>query len=79
MTVKADDDNGGTDTIDVTITVTDVNEAPAFPGPSETGSRSIPEKTRRPIPEHWRPGRGHRPGRWQYPDLHAGRDGCGVL
>ena len=30
VTVKADDKNGGTDTIDVTITVTDVNEKPTF-------------------------------------------------
>ena len=42
--VKADDSNGGTDTIDVTITVTDVNEAPEFPS-TETGARSIPENT----------------------------------
>ena len=31
VTVKADDSNGGSDTIAVTITVTDVNEAPARP------------------------------------------------
>ena len=31
VTVKADDDNGGTDTIAVTITVTDVNEPPSAP------------------------------------------------
>ena len=30
VTVKASDGNGGVDTIDVTITVTDVNEAPGF-------------------------------------------------
>ena len=30
VTVKADDKKGGTDTIDVTINVTDVNEKPAF-------------------------------------------------
>ena len=44
VTVKADDSNGGTDTIDVTINVTDVNEAPEFPS-TETGARSIPENT----------------------------------
>ena len=43
VTVKADDDNGGTDTIDVTITVTDVNEPPEFPGATDT--RTIPENT----------------------------------
>ena len=43
VTVKADDSNGGTDTIDVTITVTDVNEAPAFDGP--TTAREVPENT----------------------------------
>ena len=32
VTVKADDGNGGTDTIAVTITVTDKNEPPAAPG-----------------------------------------------
>ena len=32
VTVRADDSNGGTDTIDVTITVTDVNEPPLKPG-----------------------------------------------
>ena len=44
VAVKADDSDGGSDTIDVTITVTDVNEAPEFP-PTETGARSIPENT----------------------------------
>ena len=43
VTVKADDSNGGTDTIEVTITVTDVNEAPAFDGP--TTAREVPENT----------------------------------
>ena len=43
VTVKADDSNGGTDTIEVTITVTDVNEAPAFDGP--TTARGVPENT----------------------------------
>ena len=32
VTVKADDNNGGTATIDVTITVADVNEPPEFDG-----------------------------------------------
>ena len=32
VTMKANDGNGGTDTIDVTITVTDVNEAPEMTG-----------------------------------------------
>ena len=43
VTVKADDGNGGTDTIAVTITVTNVNEAPAFA--SETATRSVAENT----------------------------------
>ena len=39
VTVKADDSNGGTDTIAVTITVTDVNEAPGRPAaPSVSGT-----------------------------------------
>ena len=42
-TVKADDNNGGTATIDVTITVTDVNEPPAFD--SATATREVPENT----------------------------------
>ena len=42
VTVKANDNNGGTDTIEVTITVTDVNEAPAFDDVSPT-TRSIAE------------------------------------
>ena len=44
MTVKANDNNGGTDTIEVTITVTDVNEAPAFNDVSPT-TREVPENT----------------------------------
>ena len=43
VTVKADDGNGGTDTIDVTITVTNVNEPPAFS--AETDTRTIDENT----------------------------------
>ncbi len=43
VTVKADDSNGGTDTIEVTITVTDVNEAPAFDGTTTT--REVLENT----------------------------------
>ena len=43
VTVKADDNNGGTATIDVTITVTDVNEPPEFS--VETASRTIAENT----------------------------------
>ena len=41
VTVKADDNNGGTDTIAVTVTLTDVNEPPAFTGPAT--SFSVPE------------------------------------
>ncbi len=44
VTVKADDGNGGVDTIDVTITVTDVNETPSFDDMSPT-IRSIAENT----------------------------------
>ena len=40
VTVKADDSNGGTDTIGVTITVTDANEPPVITGPS---SKDYPE------------------------------------
>ena len=43
VTVKADDNNGGTAAIDVTITVTDVNEPPEFS--VETASRTIAENT----------------------------------
>ena len=43
VTVKADDNNGGTATIDVTITVADVNEPPKFS--VETASRTIAENT----------------------------------
>ena len=43
VTVKADDNNGGTATIDVTITVADVNEPPEFS--VETASREVPENT----------------------------------
>ena len=42
VTVKADDNNGGTATIDVTITVADVNEPPEF---SVETSRTIAENT----------------------------------
>ena len=43
-TVRVVDDNQVTDTIDVTINVTDINESPEFPS-TETGDRSIPENT----------------------------------
>ena len=43
VTVKADDNNGGTATIDVTITVADVNEPPKFD--SATATRGVPENT----------------------------------
>ena len=43
VTVKADDNNGGTATIDVTITVADVNEPPKFS--VETASSTIAENT----------------------------------
>ena len=43
VTVKADDKNGGTATIDVTITVADVNEPPEFD--SATAAREVPENT----------------------------------
>ena len=41
--VGVDDDNGGTDSISVTIRVTNVNEAPAFSG--DSAARSIAENT----------------------------------
>ena len=44
VTVVATDSSNARGTIDVTITVGDVNEAPAFPS-SEDGARSIPENT----------------------------------
>ena len=44
VTVTADDSTGGTATKDVTINVTDVNEAPEFPS-TEDGARSIAENT----------------------------------
>ena len=43
VTVKADDNNGGTATIDVTITVADVDEPPEFD--SATATREVPENT----------------------------------
>ena len=43
VTVKADDNNGGTATIDVTITVADVDEPPEFD--SATAAREVPENT----------------------------------
>ena len=42
VTVKANDSNGGTAAIDVTIDVTDVNEPPEF-DEGEPATRSIPE------------------------------------
>ena len=44
VTVVAKDRLGATGSIAVTISVSDVNEAPAFP-PTEDGARSIPEDT----------------------------------
>ena len=43
VTVKADDNNGGTATINATITVADVNEPPKFD--SATATRGVPENT----------------------------------
>ena len=43
VTVKASDGKDGVDTIDVTITVSDVNEAPSFGSP--TATRNVPENT----------------------------------
>ena len=40
VTVKADDGNGGTDTIGVTITVSDVDEAPSAPGAPDVTAAS---------------------------------------
>ena len=48
VTVKASDGNDGVDTIDVTITVTDVNEPPDFD--SETATRTVPENTAANLP-----------------------------
>ena len=45
VTVKADDNNGGTDTIEVTITVADVNEAPVFDDVSTDKLAMVPENT----------------------------------
>ena len=44
VTVTATDSSDASDTIMVTITVTNVNEPPEFPA-TETGARSIPENT----------------------------------
>ena len=43
VTVSVSDDNGGSDSIEVTISVTDVNEKPSFP--TQTATRSIAENT----------------------------------
>ena len=44
LTVEVTDPSGASDTITVTIDVTDLEEAPAFPA-SETGARSVAENT----------------------------------
>ena len=43
VTVSVSDGNGGSDSIDVTINVTNVNEAPTFP--VTTATRSVAENT----------------------------------
>ena len=43
VTVSVSDGNGGSDSIDVTISVTDVNETPSFP--TETATRTVAENT----------------------------------
>ena len=43
VTVSVSDDNGGSDSISVTISVTNVNETPSFP--TETATRTIAENT----------------------------------
>ena len=72
VTVKADDNNGGTATIDVTITVADVERTAGVRlghshprGPRKHGGGR----------EHRRSGNSHRPGHRQYPDLHSGGRG----
>ena len=44
ITVEADDKSGGTDSIDVTVRVTGVNDSPRFPS-SDTRTRSVTENT----------------------------------
>ena len=57
VTVKADDNNGGTATIDVTITVADVNEPPEFD--SAAATRGVSHGGGR---KHRRSGNSRRPG-----------------
>ena len=73
VTVKADDNNGGTATIDVTITVTDVDRTAGVRlghshprGPRKHGGGR----------EHRRSGNSHRPRHRRHPGLHSWRDGC---
>ena len=75
VTIKASD-GAKTGNLEVTVTVTDENEPPAFA--SGTDARTIAENTAAG-PEHRNPGVGHRPGRRRNADLHAGRDRCHVL
>ena len=72
VTVKADDNNGGTATIDVTITVTDVDEPPEFD--SAAATREVPENTEAGE-KHRRSGNSRRPGHRRHPDLHSGGRG----
>ena len=76
VTVKADDNNGGTATIDVTITVADVNEPPEFD--SAAATREVPENTEagENIGDS---GNSRRPGHRRHPGLHTWRDGCQLL
>ena len=71
VTVTAADTSGVSDEITVTITVDNVNEAPAFPA-SETGARSVPENTAagRNIGDA---GGSHGPGPRRHAHLHPGR------
>ena len=75
VTVKADDNNGGTATIDVTITVADVERT--------AGVRLGHSRPRGPRKhgggrEHRRSGNGHRPGHRRHPGLHSWRRGCWI-
>ena len=77
VTVTATDSSNLSDTITVTINVTEGNDPPVFA--TDTATRRVAENTPERVPEPRRsPFKRHRCGKGNA-DLHPGRDRCGVI
>ena len=75
VTVVAEDSEGASDSIEVTIAVTNANEPPSFDTTLRHAHRGREHRTGA---GHRRPGSGHGP-RGQHADLQPGGNGCGCV